>query len=173
MISRNGVGSRWTRPLLAALGVVSVCLSSGCQTYPSWPTQPWGHSYPPPITRYNQQLARGVIRAPHYNLRAYPDAPTSEWESESPGALWLIHGDNPEQIVPLRGGEKLSIVLARHGFLHPDLLPAEVAVVRKGRTRSRLCFIIVANTQDLVLRGSHSEDLVLWNGDTIFIPERS
>lgn len=85
------------------------------------------------------------------------------------GDVSVINPTGRQGVVNLTGDERLSQVLASIGALHPKSEWNEIAVVREGRqTKER--YLIVCDVERLVRYGDLDQDILMRNGDLVFVP---
>ncbi len=85
------------------------------------------------------------------------------------GEVAVINPTGSQGVVTLTGDDRLSRVLARVDALRDKSEWQQIAVIRQGKqTRDR--YVIVCDVQRLVFYGDTDQDILMRNGDLVFVP---
>ena len=81
----------------------------------------------------------------------------------------MLNPTGRQGVITLTGDDRLSRVLARSEALRDKSEWQQIAVIRQGkRTGER--FVIVCDVRRLVFYGDGEQDILMRNGDVVFVP---
>ena len=85
------------------------------------------------------------------------------------GEVAIISPSGNQGVATLNGDDRLSRVLARTSALQNRSEWQQIAVIRQGkRTGDR--YVIICDIQRLVFQGDGEQDILMRNGDLVFVP---